>query len=243
MKLIQMLLLSSLLTSPAHATDLSITYLGKRVLQTWRPEDLKKLPTRRIQETFPGNSKKTSFEGPTLDQIITQTLNHHLTVEERALIDLVVLKEKSGKEIFIPRSFITKYPVVYDRGQVTPPTSTRPKASDENLPVKSYFLKEVFEMDLAYSKERFGKVYLKNRSDPGAVRGEKFFVQTCLGCHGSTHHQKVYESVLSQPNNVEKLQNHQNVVGFPQLNKKVIQSLASYLQAYAKENPTVTATH
>jgi mono/diheme cytochrome c family protein len=221
--------------SDTAQADLEIYFTNRGKLRSWTQEDLSKLPQREIIEK-PNGGPPSRFRGPTLDQIILKTIES-LSLDERAQIDLVIIKESQGREISIPRSFITKYPVVYDNGKIAPPIQTRPKSTQEELPIQAYFASNVKAIELTNSKNRFGPVYLKNRSDPAAIRGEKYFVQTCLGCHGSTEHQKSYPTILKQMMNSDKLDSHSKIYAFPVIGEKTMKSLRSYLEAYHQENP------
>src|SRR6185437_7186100 len=136
------------------------------------------------------------------------------------------------------RSFIVKYPMLLavrengkklDELKSVAPWTSHPRTRKEGLPLETYFVSGVNEIDLDNYRERYGDIFLKERTDPVAMRGEKIFIQGCLGCHDS------------QPGMV-KARNwqgtHPSVNGGPELNKPEFRALNSYLRIYREENTT-----
>jgi len=107
--------------------------------------------------------------------------------EENATVDLLVFESGSGKKSLIPRWFLTRYDLFLAETpeglKLIPPTRSFPKSLTEHLPLISYVLEDVKSLQLT-SYELFYQPYiLKKKTDPAAVRGEKFFLQSCLACY------------------------------------------------------------
>ena len=74
------------------------------------------------------------------------------------MIDLVILKNQTGQVASIPRSFIVKYPVILatseDRKTLPAfrsiiPWTSKSKTKSEALPLETYFISDVNEVQLA----------------------------------------------------------------------------------------------
>jgi hypothetical protein len=117
-----------------------------------------------------------------------------LSPEIRAQIDLLVFHGSEGEEVIFPRWLALRYSLLIASEKngvplmipalVIPSTSQR-KILSESLPVESFFLEGIASVEFTSYKTRYGSFYLTVRTDPAALRGEKFFVQNCSGCHGN----------------------------------------------------------
>lgn len=192
---------------------------------------------RITQEKDPVSGQVVTWQGFLLSGLIDQALSQ-LTLEQRASVDLVILKGKDGTTVRVPRAFITQYPVVLalkrsgeelgDRGpviSVVPWTSSK-KAALEALPLEKFFVPGVETIVLTNGKILFGEYLLRKRSDPRAVRGEKLYVQTCMGCHAP--------GTLKRASSLENIQTpefHRSVKGMPQFGDPERRALVTYFRA------------
>ncbi len=204
-------------------------------VKTFSPEDLKKLKTSSTTELDPTTGKKTKFSGVLLSDVIDQALKGTGN-ERKAQIDLVVLKNARGAFALIPRSFIVKYPLMLAREgdrsgdhhnlRSVVPWTSHPKTRSEALPLETYFVSDVNEIDLANYQEKYGQVFLKRRTEPLAIRGEKIFVQSCLSCHDSS-------SGISKAR--DWVGTHPPVHGAPELDERAKRALRSYFDLFKAE--------
>jgi hypothetical protein len=216
-----------------------------QTLKALSEADLKHIRKLSSSEVDPKTGKRAHWEGISLSDLIEQTLKG-FPVDRKAQIDLIVLKNAKGQEAVIPRSFLTKYPVLLASRkdhkslggfESVPPWTSRSKTRSEGLPLETYFLNGVTQVELANLFERYGSIYLKNRQDPLSLRGEKIFTQNCLGCHGGTKGEKGIEEAR------KPLTEHPDVKGAPKLSKRDLRALRSYLEIYEAENsPRAAAT-
>jgi hypothetical protein len=213
-------------------------------LKTFSAEEISHLKKLSSLETDPATGKSARWEGVSLSEIVDETLKDFPN-ERKAQIDLVVLKNASGGEALIPRSFIVKYPVLLaskkDHRALSglasvPPWTSKSKSRSEGLAVESYFLNEVTEIDLGNYRQRYGTVFLKNRMEPTALRGEKTFIQNCLSCHDGAKG----ESGIAEAR--KPFTNHPDIKGAPKLDDRERRALKAYLDIYGVENPPKTAT-
>ena len=225
--------------TPAFSeTGLGVSWTATQpntLIKAFAPEELKKLKRSGSVEADPLTGKKAKFEGILLSDVIDQALNGAAN-DRKALIDLVILKNAHGATALIPRSLIVKYPVILANSQdhkklaglrsVIPWTS-RPKARTEGLPLETYFVDDVNEVQLANYRERYGDVFLKRRTEPLAMRGEKLFIQSCLSCHDSTPGSSKARNWVGQ---------HPTINGAPKLDERDQRALRSYLDLFKAEN-------
>jgi hypothetical protein len=171
-------------------------------LKNWGRDELRQFRKISSREKDPGTGKTVRWDGILLSQVLDKTLEG-LPIEHRAQVDLVVLKNSSNEVAYIPRALISKYPILLaypgealssaSRGKdilySVIPWSSKPKVLNEDLPLESYFLKDVKQIELANYRDRFSSLFLKRRTDPSAIRGEKLFVQNCVSCHMTNKHE------------------------------------------------------
>jgi cytochrome c len=81
-----------------------------------------------------------------------------------------------------------------------------------------------------------GYVFLKRRTDPSAVRGEKVFMESCLSCHAGGMGPTVQQIIPG----IRKRE-HRFMAGYQRLTEKDQLSLENYLDAFVSENPKITA--
>jgi hypothetical protein len=128
-------------------------------------------------------------------------------MESRAQIDLIVLKGQSGEQALVPRALMTKYPLLVATRQdravqdshgplsVVVPWTSKPTIQNEGLPLESFFVSNLTQVELTNYRHQFGGLFLKRRTDPSAMRGERLFVQSCAGCHESGRSQTLVSVV------------------------------------------------
>ena len=239
-----------LLGPPAHAADPVLTVVlkspaGEKPLKSWDAGALHKLRAASSQEKDPETGQVVSWKGVALSVLIEQALEG-VPIGEKAQIDLVVLKNGSGTQAFVPRSLVTHYPVLlaWERGgpglgprgpwySVIPWTS-KPKILAENLPLERYFVPGLVEVELTNYRNLYSAYFLHRRTDPSAVRGEKIFVQNCLGCHAPA---QVPQIVTTDPANrvVATQGEHSTVKGASRLATRDWRALMSYFGAFKAE--------
>lgn len=214
------------------------------VLKSWSASDFAALKFASTRERDPAGGGNAQWKGVPLSKLIDQAIEG-LTVEQRSGIDLVILKNAAGAKAFIPRSLVTKYPILIasirdgkplaaPRGPLLSvvPWTSRPKITDEELPLESYLIPGLSEVELTSYKNLYGAYFLKRRTDPVAMRGEKIFVQTCLGCHAGADPIPQSDAVASA--------SHAAVKGFPRLQDRNRRAVQSYIDAHRGEtNPVV----
>ena len=111
-----------------------------------------------------------------------------LVLPERSQVDLLVIKTKDGSEVFLPRFLVHRhsFEVRTDNAQglqVVAPDNIESRLEKEGFAASSLSASRVDSVQLTSFKNRFGAYLLTNRSDPSSVRGEKIFLQRCVGCH------------------------------------------------------------
>jgi hypothetical protein len=225
----------------AHSYALDVVWKASeptQTLKTFSSDDLSHVRKISSVENDPETGKPAHWTGVSLGDLIDQTMKDFPN-EKKAQIDLVVLKNASGGEALIPRSFIVKYPVLLatsrDHKILTeidsvPPWTSKSRSRTEGLSLETFFLSNVTEIDLANYRERYGTVFLRNRTEPTALRGEKTFIQNCLSCHDGAKG----ESGIAEAR--KPFIDHPAVKGAPKLDDRDRRALKSYLDLYRSEN-------
>jgi hypothetical protein len=208
---------------------------GEQVLKSFGAGELKVIKTGRLREKGPGSDRIVEWKGPLLGSLLDEAMKE-MTVEARSQIDLIVLKGARGEQAWIPRAFLTRYPMLLAQPgfDSVVPVNSRPKVQGEELPHDTYWIRGVQRVELTNYREQFGRFYLKRRTDPAAVRGEKVFVQNCLGCHGagvSAAGWSGWESAAL----AERLKKHPRKPGFQEMPVRSERALTSYWSAYRSE--------
>ena len=212
-------------------------------LKLWSREDLAHLKKFSSREKDPDGGTVVAWEGVLLNDLMEKSLDP-LPLAQKAQVDLLVLKNSAGTEVVLPRYLITKYPlyVAYKRGhadletlEVVLPWTSKPAVTKEELPVESYFFPKLTGLEFTTERNRFSSLLLTRRGDPAAVRGEKYFLHHCTGCH------------ITGPNGVSAAESlssrtlassgHPVVKGMPVLAEHDKKALVSYLDAFRAEHP------
>lgn len=191
-------------------------------------------------------SATSKFQGLSL-ALLVEEATQSFTAADRSLTDLIVLKTRAGREVLMPKAFLVKYPQIQvalkrngqklgdESPRIILPASTNAKIQKENILLEPMFVSEVASITLSSYKQRYGSVFLKRRTDPAAMRGEKLFLQNCMTCHTQP---EVAMSVLTTAEKIEKLAQgeHPTVPGSSSFktvfDKKAVRSLVSYLEAF-----------
>ncbi|HTL13440.1 MAG TPA: hypothetical protein VL588_13180 [Bdellovibrionota bacterium] len=227
---------------------LSVRQGGRVVaLKSFKIADLLARKQVRVAGHGPGSSDSHEWSGVPITELINGVLAE--SPQARAFeIDLLVLKTADGAKSILPRSFINKYPVILalkKEGSALSKISTvvrNPESSDirrEMLPVDSYFVSGLVEIEMANYREQFPSVFLKNRSDPRRMRGERLFVKTCMGCHGRSEWPMGDALSRKLLGRGRDLPLHPGVEGMPSLAEPDHAGLKSYFEAVRLENPDI----
>jgi mono/diheme cytochrome c family protein len=245
-----------------------------QLLQTYTPEDFRKQPSTAkptqmgnritwttLKERDPISGKTAPFEGIPLATLI-ESLLEQIPLEQRAGVDLVVVRDRANAEVFVPRWVVTRYPVLLalrtegdqKKFQTVVPWTSKPHVQSEGLPIERYFVRDVAEIELTSYQARYKPLFLSRRTDPAAVRGEKIFVQNCMGCHadkaggGASHGMPgpgvvTFVSRLLPENKARTVASgaHPTVPGYAQFKGPELRALGSYLNAFRTENPALGA--
>lgn len=227
-----------------------------RTLKVWTWEEVRARKTVKSSEKDPESGQVVSWQGVSLEKIIEESMSA-LSVDETASIDLIVLKGAKGAQADIPRALAVKYPLflahtrdgrpVDGRGPLVSviPWSTKDKLAKEMLPITKYFVSGVNRVELTnYQVWYPSAFFLRRRSDPLVIRGEKRFVQACAGCHGWKEMPKnpglgdfltqAEEGKLFGPM-------HQKVDGMPHFEDMDQRAIRSYLKAIQSESGGASA--
>ncbi|MGZ3699385.1 MAG: hypothetical protein ACXWP5_14730, partial [Bdellovibrionota bacterium] len=127
----------------------------EKTLQAWNLDQLATLKTLSSMEKDPETGKVIRWKGAMLSDLIDKSIAA-LPPEQKAAIDLIVLRGEGGEQALVPRSVITKYPVLLafqKEGQrlggaesVVPWTS-KSKILAEDLPLESYFIPKISRIE------------------------------------------------------------------------------------------------
>jgi mono/diheme cytochrome c family protein len=251
-------LLPALIVSSAYAAGGLTVSLSPNAdaaaepLKTWSFDEIKALKQLSSRELDPASGKVAQWQGVSLDRLLEDAMAK-LPADRRAQIDLVVLKGSEGAKTLVPRYFVKKFPMLVafsrDKGALgaegplasVAPWTSKPNVTQESLPVTAYFVPKLESIELTNYRARFAPLFLKRRTDPAAMRGEKLFVQSCLSCHGAGKG-PAFSDVSVAAASVEKARalassEHPAIKEFPKLNDREKRALMSYLEALKAENP------
>lgn len=216
------------------SADLKITWAGPQGTAHQplsMPSQLKSVSSTE-RDPFSGNN--LPWKGVLLSELVEKAIDP-LSADDKAQVDLIIARNSKGDEVLIPRAFVVRYPIILGSAPgksttIVIPWTSKPKILEEALPLETFFISDVSQIEFANYKAKFGTYFLKKRTDPVAIRGEKLFVQTCFACHSNPQEnldRKVKTIASSE---------HPSVKGIVKLNDKNRRSLMSYLDAYSKEN-------
>lgn len=201
---------------------------GGRGLNVWTPDRLQKEVkwTERSEEGI-------RWEGVLLFTLIEKSFEE-LTPEERSLTDWVVVTTVDGRRVSFPRFLANRYQVMIGRPKdhgpggwkLLLPLESQPKIKQEVLPLASVRGVSISQITLTRLEAIVAQgLFLKDRSNPVALRGEKRFLQTCVSCHQS---QVKYQGALGLlkdiPPNHPKLENWSRLdwLGYEMYRKQVL---------------------
>lgn len=212
-------------------------------LKSWTMAELQKLKSVTHHEKDLTSGHSSSWKGPEVSLLVDKTIES-LPAEQKAQVDLIILKDSAGNSIRVPRSLIVRFPVILsphgETAKLVLPLNSKPKIWEEGLPLGMYQFHDVAEIEFANAHQLYGTYFLKSRKDPLAVRGEKIFTQNCLSCHAGGKNGVV--DVMGFEKSARKLASasHPQIKNAPQLKSREMKALISYLDAYRIENPATT---
>jgi hypothetical protein len=203
-----------------------------RVLQEWSwGGRIPKVRTAssRERESLASTERKL-FSGVLLADLMERALEK-LSPDERAKLDLLILVDAKGGRGYLPRAFLKKYRflLAQDRGESVSvvPWDSEPAILREGVYLEPFFRRGLREIVLTSYQTQFPTLLLRTRSDPGAIRGEKFFVKNCASCHSQTPPaQGAIEEGFQHPV-LKKLDG--------QFEKREVKALGLYLSGYRGE--------
>ncbi|MBI2711300.1 MAG: hypothetical protein HYX41_00350 [Bdellovibrio sp.] len=217
--------------------------------KTWDLSEIEKLKRASSREKDPRSGKMIKWEGVLFSTFLDKVLDG-LSVENRAQIDLVVVKGANGDRATIPRALITKYPLLLayrsdhhsevgnKRGLFSVvPWTTKPKIRNEDLPLETYFVPSIEQIELTSYRDRYSPFFLKRRTDPSAMRGEKLFVQNCTHCHSGGRPPVLRANQVETTPKKPHTGNSSGAGMAERLTEKDWKSIVRYLNAYVTENP------
>jgi hypothetical protein len=232
-----------------HSADdesLKVVWLGpqgEQVLGNFKLSELPASARKKSKEQDPQGGEVVQWEGYLLSALIEHAWSA-LSVDQRATVDLILLKGKDGASASVPRVIVDKNPVILAvkrkgqplgaRGPIfsVAPWTSQSKLKQEPLPWERYFVSNVQEIVLTNAQTEYGNYFLSKRSDPRALRGERLFVQGCVGCHDSSvsaDKKKPYALTLAK--GVE----HKAVPGLPHFSANDQKALQSYFKELGNE--------
>lgn len=229
---------------------------------------LGRLPSKKLKsaqatssERDPRSDQVVSWKGVSVATLVEQWIER-LPGEQRATIDLIVFEaatdpahpSRAAHRIYVPRWLLTKHPEVrlaYERagkslGQergpwaLVIPWTSKKKITQEELPLQDFFQDRIDRVVLSNYRAQFPALFMKRRSDPVAMRGEKLFVQNCMSCHATEHAPPlaIDRSSVADPK-IKKVaaSGHPTVPGGPTWGFKDRKALINYLDGYRRERP------
>ena len=195
--------------------------------------DLSHLVRISSHEKDPPSGKVKHWRGVLLSDWVDRALDQ-LSPDNKAQVDLVILHGAKGETALVPRSLITEFPVMLatrkDEYSVVIPWTSKPRIKKEELPLESYFVSPLVKIELTSYRHEYGSLFLKRRTDPFAMRGEKIFIQDCMACHGASQAPALKTRELASVD-------HPKMKGIPALSERDHEALKSYFAAYRVENP------
>jgi len=216
---------------------------GEKALGDFHLAELPASAHKKSQEKDPVMGDVVSWEGYLLSSLVEKAWSQ-LSVDQRATVDLIILKGRDGARAAIPRVIVDKNPMLLavkrkgqeigTRGPVysVVPWTSQSKLKQEPLPWEHYFVAGVEQVELTNSHSVYNGYFLTKRSDPRAVRGERVFVQGCIGCHDSTiETSKKREHALTLAKGIE----HKPIVGVPHFSEADQKALQTYFKALGTE--------
>lgn len=202
-----------------------------------------------------------------------------MPTEQKAAFDLLVFEKeaegaRNGHRALVPRWLVNKYPIRLAwarkgevlQGSAGPwalviPGSSLKAVAKEELPLHHYSGNGFGKVTLTNYRTQFPELFLKRRSDPVSMRGEKLFVQNCMSCHGAGLAPElqlqsgafVGETAAKDSGKKQDSGNgdvdlkikriaevgHPTVPGGPTWGFRDRKALVNYLESFRRENPIV----
>lgn len=146
-------------------------------LQTWAESELQE---EFELEAIPGADGDRE-EGYSLEKILEITMETHMTLPERSRVDWLVLKTSEGPKMMVSAGLLRRDWSLYLPGS----GEVRFARDGEPLPLERLESLSIREIEVGSIAAQFPTAQLRRRSNPALLRGEKYFMQTCLACHGA----------------------------------------------------------
>lgn len=221
-------------TEAAHADSLPAIKMGYqgpeggRALKVWTLDRLQK-EMKWMERSEDGGR----WEGVLLFTLIEKSFEE-LSPEERSLTDWVLVTTSDGRRVSFPRFLANRYQVMIGRPKdashggwrLLLPMDSQPKIKQEMLPLSSVRGVSISQITLTRLEAMVAQdLFLKDRTNPVALRGEKRFLQTCVSCHQSQlHYQGALGLLKDIPPNHPKMENWSRLdwLGYEMYRKQVL---------------------
>jgi len=223
-------------------------------LKSWTLTELLNWKLDQKREKVPQESSVALWEGVDFNKLIDVALEG-VTLHERGEIDLVLLKGQDNKVITVPRSFIRKFSfllAIKKNGKpltapyapffsVVPVSSLsagdKRKLDEEIYPLHLFSVTGIKEITFTRVQDQYGSLFLRRKTNPLALRGERVFVWNCNTCHAM-------DKVSPDPRwskaieSSELFKTHKNKgLILPDFNRLDRLGLIAYFEQHQKENP------
>jgi cytochrome c5 len=229
---------------------------AERPVRAWSADEILKLRHGTVHERESQTGRTLAWQGPLLADFIKTSMKD-LPLAEQAAVDLVIFRSRTGAIVTMPRWLITKYPVMLATVPASPgalhnkgfaivlPWSAKPTIRKETLPLSTYALQDVARIELTSYDQVYSAFYLKRRSDPVAMKGEKIFVQNCTSCHATSDRTAaagipkaftIADLVANLRTSKMAFDAHPQIQDAPHLSEREVRALMNYLQAFRGEN-------
>ncbi len=236
----------ALCASSSALADISVVWNASEPshpLKQWSADEIIGLRRSVIHEKESESGRVLAWQGPFLSEFIKTSMKD-LPLGQQASVDLLILKNRSGASVAIPRWLITRYPVLLGKTKDSPsfqvvlPWTSRPSIRKESLPLRAYTISDIVSIELSSYDQVYHSFYLKKRNDPVAMKGEKLFVQNCTSCHSAGALQTFSMADLAMSPRTRQLasQGHPGVPDAPKITESEARALVTYLDAFRAEN-------
>ncbi len=220
-----------------HAQSLSISWKSDGLQKSLKPWDFQTEST-----TLKAHSRRElekSWKGVLFSEFFNQATSG-IPLAEKAKIDLLVLKDDKGESRVVPRAFIQKYPALLAKSTqeknpqalsfVVPYSTHGKQLVLEMVPYQGFNFSNISSVEFTNFRQLYGsEVFLKRRSDPVLLLGEKRFVHTCMGCHYSPKNPSLTFARKVGATELVK-EKHKGMEGFPALTPTDHKALTDFLR-------------
>jgi len=219
----------------------------KTLLKEWYLAELGQWKLDGRAEKDPVTGQMVTWSGPRMSKLVDIALRG-MNLHDRGTVDILVVRSNDGREVAVPRAVVRKYPLILAlmkngnllESQNKPfktivPWTSMSSIKETPFPLNKYFVAGVKEIELANAAEKFGKFVLSKRSDPVALRGERVFRWSCMGCHETAPKKFLRDSFQITQNDAIKTK-HSSIGSYmPPLSGNDVRGVNSYLDAFLRE--------